>query len=54
MAKTGRRCTEEQIIANLKEAERAPTIGEVIPRHGIAAHRWKSKYSGMHVSDARG
>ncbi|HET9233829.1 MAG TPA: transposase, partial [Candidatus Eisenbacteria bacterium] len=31
-------------------------VGDVIRRHGIAAHtyyRWKSKFAGMDVSDAR-
>ena len=45
MARTGRRYTEEQIIAVLKEAEAAPSAAEVIRRHGITAHtlyRWKA------------
>ena len=56
MASTGKRYTEEQIIAILKEADGVGNVGEVIRRHGIAAHtyyRWKSKYSGMDVSEAR-
>jgi len=56
MANTGKRYTEEQIIAILKEAEAAPTVGEVLRRHGVTAHtyyRWKSKFSGMDVSEAR-
>lgn len=56
MASTGRRYTEEQIIGILKEAEAAPTVGEVIRRHGITPHtyyRWKSKFAGMEVSEAR-
>ena len=56
MARTGRRYTEEQIIAILKEAAGAKNVGEVIRRHGISAHtyyRWKSKFAGMDVSDAR-
>jgi putative transposase len=56
MAGTGKRYTEEQIIAILKEAEAAPTIGEVIRRHGLAPktyYRWKAKYAGMEVSDAK-
>lgn len=56
MAKTGKRYTEEQIIAILKEAAAAKNVGEVIRRHGISAHtyyRWRSKFAGMDVSDAR-
>lgn len=56
MASTGKRYSEEQIIAILKEADGTGNVGEVIRRHGIAAHtyyRWKSKYGGMEVSEAR-
>lgn len=56
MANTGRRYTEEQIIAILKEAEAAQSVGEVIRRHGVTSHtyyRWRAKYAGMEVSDAR-
>jgi putative transposase len=56
MANTGRRYTEEQIIGILKEAAAASSAAEVIRRHGITAHtfyRWKAKYAGMEVSDAR-
>jgi putative transposase len=56
MAGNGRRYTEAQIIAILKEAEAAPTIGEVIRRHGLAPktyYRWKAKYAGMEASDAK-
>ena len=45
MASTGKRYSEEQIIAILKEPDRSANVGEVIRRHGIAAHtyyRWKS------------
>ena len=56
MSNRGRRYTEEQIIATLKEAEAAPTVGEVIRRHGVAPksyYRLKAKYAGMEVSDAK-
>ena len=56
MANTGRRYTQEQIIAILKEAEAAPSAAEVIRRHGVTAHtfyRWKAKFAGMEVSDAK-
>jgi putative transposase len=56
MASTGRRYTEEQIIAILKEAEAAKNVGEVIRRHGLSPktyYRWKAKLAGMEVSDAK-
>ncbi len=56
MAGNGRRYTEAQIIAILKEAETAPTVGEVIRRHGVAPktyYRWKAKFAGMDVSEAK-
>ena len=56
MASTGKRYGEEQIIAILKEADGSGNVGEVIRRHGISAHtyyRWKNKYGGMEVSEAR-
>ncbi len=56
MAGNGRRYTEEQIIAILKDAETARTVGEVIRRHGVAPktyYRWKAKYAGMDVNEAK-
>jgi putative transposase len=56
MANTGRRYTHEQIIAILKEAEAAKLAAEVIRRHGVTAHtfyRWKAKFAGMEVADAK-
>ena len=56
MARTGKRYTEEQIIGILKEGATAKNVGDVIRRHGISAHtyyRWKGKFAGMEVSDAR-
>lgn len=56
MANTGRRYTEEQIILILKEAEAAKSAAEVIRRHGVTPHtfyRWKAKYAGMEVADAK-
>ena len=50
------RFTEEQIIAALKEHERGGTVGEICRRLGVSAHtfyRWKAKYGGMEVSQAR-
>lgn len=56
MAGTGKRYTDEQIIAILKEAEGAPTVLEVLRRHGVTPntyYRWKAKYAGMDVSEAK-
>lgn len=56
MARTRKRYTEEQIIGILKEAAAAKNIGDIVRRHGISArtyYRWKTKYVGMDVSDAR-
>jgi len=56
MSNRGRRYTEEQIIAILKEADAAPTVGEVVRRDGVAPktyYRWKAKFAGMEVSDAK-
>jgi hypothetical protein len=38
LARTGRRYTEEQIIAVLKEEAAAPSAAEVIRRHGVTPH----------------
>ena len=48
--------TEEQIIAILNEHEAGMPANEVIRKHGIANgtfYRWKSKYGGMDVSEAK-
>ncbi len=51
-----RRFTEAQIIAILKECEAGATGKEICRRHGISEqtlYRWKAKFGGMQVSDAR-
>jgi putative transposase len=57
MGSRGKRYTEEQIIAILKEAAGpGAKVGEVLRRHGVTPHtyyRWKTKFAGMEVSDAR-
>jgi putative transposase len=50
------RFTEEQILGVLKEAEAGRKIAELCRAHGISEqtyHRWKQKYGGMGLSDAR-
>ena len=50
------RFTEEQIIAILREAEAGAEITEVCRRHGVTGttfYRWKHKYGGLQVSEAR-
>ena len=48
--------TEEQIIGILRSHEKGVTVLEICHKHGIAEqnfYRWKSKYGGMEVSDAK-
>ena len=50
------RLSEEQIIGVLKEAEAGRKIADLCRTHGISEqtyHRWKAKYGGLGVSDAR-
>ena len=50
------RFNEEQIIGVLREAETGRKIADVCRKHGISEHtfyRWKAKYGGMEVSEAR-
>lgn len=51
-----KRFSEEQIIGILKEQEAGFPVKDIIRRHGIAEqtfYRWKSKFGGMEVSDAK-
>ena len=51
-----KRFTEEQIIKILKEAEAGAKKQEICRKHGVSEHtfyRWRSKYGGMQVSEAR-
>lgn len=48
--------SEEQIIAVLKEQEAGMPTTEVCRRHGISSatfYKWKSKFGGLDVSEAR-
>lgn len=50
------RFSEEQIIAVLKEQEAGVPTAEDCRRHGISSatfYKWKSKFCGSEVSDAR-
>ena len=50
------RFTQEQIIAILREQEGGMTTADVCRRHGISSatfFKWKAKFGGMDVSDAR-
>ena len=47
---------EEKIISILKEHEAGASVPDLARRHGVAEntiYRWKSKFGGMEVSDAK-
>lgn len=51
-----KRHTEEQIIGILKQAEAGAKTIDLCREHGISDatfYKWKAKFSGMDVSDAR-
>ncbi len=51
-----KRFTEEQIITILKLQENGMPVKEIIRQHNISEqtfYRWKSKYGGMEVSEAK-
>jgi putative transposase len=50
------RFSEEQIIAILREQEAGRPTADVCRKHAISAgtfYKWKAKYGGMDVSDAK-
>ena len=50
------RFSEEQIIGMLREAEAGGQVQEICRREGVSRetfYRWRRKYGGMEVSDAR-
>lgn len=50
------RHTEEQIIGVLKESEAGVKTEELCRKHGISGttfYKWKAKYGGLTVSEAR-
>jgi putative transposase len=52
----GSRFKEEKIIGILREQEAGASTADVCRRHGISSatfYKWKAKYGGLDVSDAR-
>ncbi|MGH9651624.1 MAG: transposase, partial [Terriglobales bacterium] len=50
------RFNEEQIIGILRESDAGVPTAELCRKHGISAqtfYRWKAKYGGMDVNEAR-
>jgi putative transposase len=51
-----KRFSEEQIIGILKQQERGIKVSDIIRQNNISEqtfYRWKSKYGGMEVAEAR-
>ena len=51
-----KRFTEEQIIAILKEHEAGVPVAELCRKHGVSdasIYKWKAKFGGMEVSEAK-
>ena len=50
------RFSEEQIIGMLKEHQAGATAADLCRKHGVSDatfYKWRSKYGGMEVSDAK-
>ena len=50
------RFSEEQIVGILKEQEAGVPVAELCRKHGVSdasVYKWKAKYGGMDVSEAR-
>ena len=51
-----KRYSEEQIISILKEHQAGASVPDLARRHGVVEntiYRWKSKYSGMEISELK-
>jgi putative transposase len=51
-----KRFLSEQIVAILREAEKAPAIDEVLRKHGISDqtyYRWKRMYGNLGISEVQ-
>lgn len=51
-----KRFSEEQIISILKQHEKGAKVVDLIRQHNISEqtfYRWKSKFGGMEISDAK-
>lgn len=51
-----KRYTDEQIIGFLKAHEAGAKVGDLVREHGFSEqsfYRWKSKFGGMEISDAK-
>jgi len=52
----GKRYSEEQIIKILREAESGMSAVDVCRKHGVSEwsfYRWRRKYGGMDISEAK-
>jgi len=52
----GKRFSEEQIIRILKEADAGVSTKEICRKHNVSnatVYKWKAKFGGMEISDAR-
>jgi len=50
------RFTEEQIVSILREQEAGVATAELCRKHGVSSatfYKWKAKYGGLDVSEAR-
>ena len=50
------RFTETQIVSILKEAEAGTPVPDLCRSHGMSSasfYKWRAKYGGMEVSDAK-